>query len=227
MRHYTAQIIAAVLLVLCTVTASHAKDPLRILILGDSFMTSHSQAKQSVAHHLEKAFGAYVKNRAITGARYRYFLPITGALGLNISKQYREGPWDWVIINGGGNDMWMGCGCTKCARRMDKLISADGTGGDIPTLVAKARRSGAKVAYVGYLRSPGTWSPIEHCKDEGDTLEARIAAMAQRDHGVIFISLADLVPTGDKSFHAADMIHPSVKGTRAAADRIAQVLKRH
>ncbi|MFT6090740.1 SGNH/GDSL hydrolase family protein [Sulfitobacter sp.] len=225
MRNYAAQIIAAALLVLCSAAASHAKDPLRILVLGDSFMTSHAQSKQAVPNHLEKTLGAYVKSRAITGARYRYFLPITGALGLNISKQYRDGPWDWVVINGGGNDLWMGCGCSKCERRMNQLISADGTGGDIPTLVAKARRSGAKVAYVGYLRSPGMWSPIEHCKAEGDTLEARIAIMAKRDHGVIFVSLADMVPTGDKSFHAADMIHPSIKGSRAAAARIAKALK--
>ncbi len=162
---------------------------------------------------------------AIRGARYRYSLPIAGALGLTIPNPCRAVAWDWVAINGGGNDLWMGCGCSKCERRMNQLISAGGTGGDIPTLVAKARRSGAKVAYVGYLRSPGMWSPIEHCKAEGNTLEARIAIMAKRDQGVIFVSLADMVPTGDKSFHAADMIHPSIKGSRAAAARIAKVLK--
>lgn len=205
-------------------TSGHTKEPMRILVLGDSFMTSHATSSQAVPDQLKKRLGAEVKSRAFTGARFRYNLPLTGALGMNISKQYREGPWDWVVINGGGNDLWLGCGCMRCKQRMNKLISPDGTRGEIPELVAKARRSGARVAYVGYLRSPGMWSPIEHCKAEGDALEARVSVMAQKDGGVTFISLQDLVPSGDRSFHAADMIHPSIKGSKAAAERIAKVL---
>jgi lysophospholipase L1-like esterase len=227
MRHFFAQFSVAAAITLFSAAMSHANEPLRILVMGDSLMTSHAQSKQAVPNFLEKTLGARVKSRATAGARYRYIMPITGALGLNISKQYRDGPWDWVVINGGGNDMWLGCGCMRCKRRMNKLISPDGKRGEIPELVSKARRAGAKVAYVGYLRSPGMWSPIEHCKAEGDALEARIAVMAQRDQGVTFISLADMVPTGDRSFHAPDMIHPSAKGSRAAAARIAQVLTSH
>ena len=225
MRRIFAQFALSACLLAFSVMPGTAKEPLRILVLGDSFMTTNAQSSQAVPNQLEKTLGAAVKSRAITGARYRYMLPITGALGLNISKQYREGPWDWVVINGGGNDLWLGCGCMQCQRRMNKLISPDGKRGEIPALVARARQTGAKVAYVGYLRSPGSWSPIEHCKAEGDALEARIAVMAMRDPGVTFVSLADMVPSGDRSFHAVDMIHPSVKGSKAAADRIARVLR--
>ena len=225
MRRIFAQFALATCLLVFSVMPGTAKEPLRILVLGDSFMTTNAQISQAVPNQLEKVLGASVKSRAFTGARYRYMLPITGAMGLNISKQYRDGPWDWVVINGGGNDLWLGCGCMQCQRRMNKLISPDGKRGEIPALVARARQTGAKVAYVGYLRSPGSWSPIEHCKAEGDALEARIAVMAMRDPGVTFVSLADLVPRGDRSFHAVDMIHPSIKGSKAAADRIARVLK--
>jgi acyl-CoA thioesterase I len=225
MRRIFAQFALATCLLVFSGMPGTAKEPLRILVLGDSFMTTNAQISQAVPNQLEKVLGASVKSRAFTGARYRYMLPITGAMGLNISKQYRDGPWDWVVINGGGNDLWLGCGCMQCQRRMNKLISADGKRGEIPALVARARQTGAKVAYVGYLRSPGSWSPIEHCKAEGDALEARIAVMAMRDPGVTFVSLADLVPRGDRSFHAVDMIHPSIKGSKAAADRIARVLK--
>lgn len=224
MRHIFARLGLAVACAVFFATSGHTKEPLRVLVLGDSFMTSHAGSNQAVPDLLQKRIGGQVKSRAFTGARFRYNLPLTGALGMNISKQYREGPWDWVVINGGGNDLWLGCGCMRCQRRMNKLISPDGTAGEIPELVAKARRSGARVAFVGYLRSPGMWSPIEHCKAEGDALEARVNVMAQRDGGVTFISLADLVPSGDRSYHAADMIHPSVKGSKAAADRIAKVL---
>ena len=224
MRQMLARIGLLAVLIFGSTTALHAKDPLRILVLGDSFMTSNVQTGQAVPNQLGRFLGAQVKSKAFAGARFRYALPLTGALGMNISKQYRDGPWDWVIINGGGNDMWLGCGCMRCERRMNKLISANGKRGEIPALVSRARRAGARVAYVGYLRSPGMWSPIEHCKAEGDALEARIAVMAQRDPGVTFISLADVVPRGDRSYYSADMIHPSVKGSRAAAERIARVL---
>ncbi len=224
MRFIHARLAMAATALIISAVSVQAKEPLRILVLGDSLMTTHAMTNQAVPDALERDLGAQVKSRAFSGARFRYLMPITGALGMNISKQYRKGPWDWVVINGGGNDLWLGCGCTRCTRRLNKLISPDGTSGEIPALVSKARRDGAKVAYVGYLRSPGMWSPIENCKDEGDALEARISVMAQRDHGVSFVSLADMVPTGDRSFHAADMIHPSVKGSKAAADRIARVV---
>ena len=108
---------------------------------------------------------------------------------------------------------------------MNKLISKDGTRGKIPSLMAKIRRSGAQVAYVGYLRSPGMGSPIEHCKDDGDELEARIAKLAARDEGIHLLSNQDLVKPGDRSYFAFDMIHPSVKASRMIAARLAALIE--
>jgi len=193
----------------------------RVLVMGDSFMTSNGSAQASVPHMLAKYTGAKVRSQAVTGARFHYSLPITGALGMNISKQFRPGRWDWIVMNGGGNDLWLGCGCGRCQQRLNRLISSDGTRGSIPGLVSRARQTGAKVIYVGYLRSPGLGSPIEHCRAIGDELERRIKRLSQRDAGMSFVSLADLVPHRDRSYHAGDMIHPSPKGSAAAAQRIA------
>ena len=93
--------------------------------------------------------------------------------------------------------------------------------GKIPDLVSRIRASGARVAYIGYLRTPGVTSPVEHCTRDGDALEARLTAMAARDPGVLFLSNRDLVPNGDRSFHDIDRIHPSPKGSAAIAARIA------
>lgn len=127
-------------------------------------------------------------------------------------------------MNGGGNDLWLGCGCRRCDAKMNKLISKDGRHGEIPKLVAKLRATNARVVYVGYLRSPGAWSPIEGCRDDGDELDSRLVELAKRDSGFWFVSLADLVPRGDRSFHNPDMVHPSQKGSIAAARRVAQVI---
>ncbi|QFT57980.1 hypothetical protein FIU94_04010 [Sulfitobacter sp. THAF37] len=203
-----------------------AAERMNVLVMGDSFMTSNGSARQSVPHVLSSLLKTRVKSKAVTGARHLYRLPITGALGMNISKQYRPGKWDVVVMNGGGNDLWMGCGCGKCTRKMARLISPDGKRGAIPSVVARARADGARVIYVGYLRSPGRGSPIEGCKPLGDALEARIAKLAARDPGMTFVTLADMVPFGDRSFHAADMIHPSPKGSAAAARRVAEAIKK-
>ena len=108
---------------------------------------------------------------------------------------------------------------------MNKLISKDGTRGQIPQLMAKIRKSGAQVAFVGYLRSPGLGSPIEHCRDEGDELEARIERLANRVGGIHYVPVKDMVKPGDRSFHAADMIHPSIKASKFIAARIAALIK--
>lgn len=208
-------------------TSALADKGARILAMGDSFLVTNSSQKRSIPAVLSKLLKEPVKNRAVSGARIIYNLPISGSLGFNISKQFRQGAWDWIVLNGGGNDLWLGCGCRQCDAKMNRLISRDGTRGEIPKLVSKLRATNARVVYVGYLRSPGAWSPIEGCRDDGDELDARIARLAKRDKGVWFVSMADLVKRGDKSFHAPDMIHPSPKGSAAAARRIAKVIARH
>jgi lysophospholipase L1-like esterase len=95
----------------------------------------------------------------------------------------------------------------------------------VPELVREIRATGAKVIYLGYLRSPGVGSMIDHCRDEGDDFESRLARMASTDSGVYFVSLTDLVPHGDRSYHVIDMIHPSAKATRAIAERIAAIIR--
>lgn len=199
----------------------------RILLMGDSLMASHKLTGQSVSHALEKELGTQVTDRSVIGARMIYVLPISGSAGLNIPKQYHDGDWDWIIVNGGGNDIWFGCGCAVCNRRIDRLISDDGRSGVIPGLLSRLRATGAQVIYVGYLRTPGVNSPIEGCADEGDKMDARMARLAELDGGLHFLSLADMVPPGDRSHHAIDLIHPSVKGSAAIADRIAGIIRRN
>ena len=201
-------------------------DAPRILAMGDSMMAWHAVSGRSVADVLSRELGEPVASRAIGGARIRYGLPLTGAMGMSIPKQFHGGPWDWVVLNGGGNDLWLGCGCKACARKLNKMISSDGALGDIPALISQIRASGARVLYIGYLRSPGIDSAVDACRADGDELERRITALAARDKGVHFLSIADLVPHGDASFHGLDMVHPSVKGSAAIARRAAQLIRR-
>lgn len=205
---------------------SRAEEPLRILAMGDSMMASHRLTRRAVSHSLARALGARVTDQSVMGARIIYRLPITGSLGLNIGRQYRQDDWDWIVLNGGGNDLWLGCGCTRCERRMNQLVNKKGTGGEIPKLLMRLRKTGAQVAYVGYLRSPGAGSPIEHCRDEGNELEERLKRFAGYVEGIHYVTVADMVPHGDRSYHAIDMIHPSLKASREIGQRVARLIRK-
>ncbi|MEP4198482.1 MAG: SGNH/GDSL hydrolase family protein [Aliishimia sp.] len=199
--------------------------PPRILAMGDSLLAWNRPVGRSISDNVETRLGVPVVDRSVIGARMLYALPISGALGLNISKQYLKDDWDWVIINGGGNDLWFGCGCVACDRKIDKMVTSDGTSGAIPDLVAKLRNNGARVLYLGYLRTPGKGSLIDHCANEGAAFEARLETMAKRDNGVYFMSLTDLVPVNDLSLHDFDRIHPSQKGSSKIGARIAAFIR--
>ncbi|MEE4189044.1 MAG: SGNH/GDSL hydrolase family protein, partial [Roseobacter sp.] len=107
----------------------------RILAMGDSMLAWHGGARAAVADNMEAILGEPVIDRSVIGARIFYHLPVSGALGMNISQQYRPGNWDWVVMNGGGNDLWFGCGCTRCDRKIARMISPDGQSGSVPELV--------------------------------------------------------------------------------------------
>lgn len=197
----------------------------KVLVMGDSLMAVNSLAGASVAHALERQTGQEVTDRSVPGARFFHPLPISGAAGLSIPMQYVDGPWQWVVLNGGGNDVLWGCGCGPCGQTLNRLISADGRSGAIPSTVGRLRSTGARVAFVGYLRSNGFDSPVEKCSVTGDEMDRRLAMMAAHDPGVVFVSTADLVPMGDQSYYGTDLIHPSPKGSAAIAARIVAAMQ--
>lgn len=212
-------LLSFVLMVGCSGAGTVPTSDQRILFLGDSLLAWHRLSGQSIPQGVRRGTGATVVDRSAIGAQ---MAPHANA---GIPDQMAAGDWNWVVINGGGNDLWFGCNCSRCAKRLNRVISADGQSGALPDLVRKARASGAQVLMVGYLRSPGRGSLIEHCKDDGDALEARMARLAAREDGVEFLSNQDLVPFGDTSFHAPDRIHPSVKGSASIAARISAVVR--
>ena len=100
--------------------------PARILMMGDSLFAWNRASGRSIADYMERSLREPVIDRSLVGARVRYALPISGSLGMNISKQFRYRDWDWVVLNGGGNDLWFGCGCVACDGKINRMVSASG-----------------------------------------------------------------------------------------------------
>jgi len=204
---------------LCMISAARAcadDRNLRILTIGDSLMAWNSIGNGSVADALSLITGTDVVDRSVVAS----FL-LTGG----IDRQYLEGDWDWVVTNGGGNDLWLGCGCRRCENSMNTMISPDGKSGRIADLLLRARAGGAKVIYVGYLRSPGINTPIEHCKADGNELERRIELFTNSYPDIYFVSLTDLVPFGARNYLSFDRIHPSRVTSFLIAERISELIE--
>lgn len=217
--------VALQLVTACAETASPGGND-RILLMGDSLMAWNRRSGQSVAQQLEADLRQPVLDRSALGASVIRRTPLGAAVGLNIPQQFQPGQRDWIVLNGGGNDLFLGCGCNACSERLNLLASEDGKWGAIPNLLSRLRATGAQVIYVGYLRSPGVGSLIENCADEGNELERRLVTAARKDPGVHYVSLRDLVPHGDRSYHAFDLIHPSPKASRAIAARVANIIRK-
>lgn len=195
-----------------------------ILLMGDSMLSANRVTKDGVADALEAELGQDVVDRSVPAARYFHALPISGSAGLNLKSQYRPGPWDVIVLNGGGNDLLFGCGCGRCIGVLDRLISHDGRSGAIPSYVSKLTKTGARVVYVGYLRNPGTTTIIKGCGPAGNELDRRLAELDKLDPAMTFLPMSALVPVGDTSFHQLDRIHPSQKGSHEIALKIARVI---
>jgi acyl-CoA thioesterase I len=107
---------------------------------------------------------------------------------------------------------------------INALVSKDGQTGKIPTLMRRIRADGARVIYVGYLRNPGVNTSIKSCGPAGNELERRLQRTATLIPGMTYVSVADLVPSGDRSYHQQDQVHPTVKGSAAIARRVMEAM---
>ncbi|GAA6190950.1 SGNH/GDSL hydrolase family protein [Phaeobacter sp. NW0010-22] len=214
------------LLGLATCQGAVSKDSqVRILAIGDSLMAWNSVLGSSIPKVIAEELNEPVIDHSVSGARMltRDYSP--DKKGFAVPYQYEKGPWDWVVVTGGGNDLLFGCGCGRCDKVMDQMISKDGLSGQIPDLFRRIRADGARVLYSGYLRSPNLLTPIEHCKDDGDEMEARIARLAGQEEGIVFASMAHIVPPGGLTYFAPDLIHPARKTSRLIGERLSRIIR--
>ncbi|AFO89169.1 SGNH/GDSL hydrolase family protein [Phaeobacter inhibens] len=207
------------ILLLCACGRS-VPDEARIVVAGDSIMAWNRSGGDSVADGLERRLREPVGDVSLSFARL-----IGGGGALNIPSQLNGVVADWVVLNGGANDLsGSGCGCRVCDSVLDGLISESGTRGAIPELVAELRRRGSRVVWLDYYTSPryaGT-----SCVAPYRILKERLDRMAAADQGVIVLDLDSVFQSDDLSLFSRDRVHPSRQGSGCIADLVAPVLIR-
>ena len=186
-----------------------------MLAVGDSVLAWNRLSGGDIPRVAAQATGRDVDNRSVIGARM-----LTGIPG-----QYRDGPWDWVIVNGGANDLRGGCRCTGCDDTLDALVTPDGQGGAMADFARDITSRGPGVVLLGYYGTSVAGGPFAACGDELTELSRRLALLADSDPAILFVDARDAIDPANLDLYARDLAHPSAAGSaligRLIADAIA------
>lgn len=192
-----------------------------VLVLGDSIMAWNGDVGASVAARMRALGSAHVTDRSVPGSR---ILAESDA----IAKQYRPGPWTWVIVQGGGNDLVEDCACGACNATIDQLVGADGTTGAIADLVTRILRDGAAVMLWSYYEPLASAPfPFDRCGNVLEEVRARLDRLATRHERVVLLDGRDVIDPGRPDAYDRDGVHPSPHGSDAIARQIMHALRRH
>lgn len=205
----------------CAAPAPRSGD---ILALGDSVMTWNRSTGRAIPDVVARSTGRAVTRAAMPGARISHPTALGRGLGLDISRQWDDGRWSDVIVVGGANDLRSECGCGACASTLDRLITPEGQGGEIPALAARIRATGARLTLIGYygpIRGGGGGS--DACSDELAALDTRLARLAADDPGIAFVPTRTAFD-GAPALYAPDRVHPSPAGSERIGALVAAAL---
>lgn len=195
-----------------------------ILVIGDSMLEWQSFRGASIPQVLAKRLKRNVENRAESGAK----LYLTGNADNKrdvIPAQYSKGNWNWVIVNGGANDLLAKCGCTRCDAVLDRLISKDAKTGILPDLVDRIRRDGPRVLLLAYYEGNVRPNLFSRCEQVVLQLSERQRRLAASLRNVEFLRTRPAINPENRSHFAFDGFHLSRKGTRRVGALLAQALE--
>ncbi|MEO0600907.1 MAG: SGNH/GDSL hydrolase family protein [Myxococcota bacterium] len=192
-----------------------------MLAIGDSILAAHAKAGASIPHVAAARTGHVVHNVAINGAEL-----LEGGAIRAIPLQRVAGKWDWLVMNGGGNDLNGRCGCGDCRAVLDQQISADATSGALVDIVKEAVASGTRVLFMGYPElPPGARFGFDRCDDILVEQKSRIATLARNTPQLWFVDAADVIDAADLQLFVEDRVHPNREGSRVMGEYIAKTIE--
>ncbi len=203
------------------------EDP-SILAIGDSILAYHNGLCQSAPHHGGIEVERYVENRAITGSR----MSSENNSPFDIPNRYVVGgAWEWVVIDGGANDLYAECGCgvpdgdpiPDCSAELATLVDPLGQEGEMVDMLEMIRSdpaNDATMVIVGYYTlGEDAGSDWDSCNDALGELTARYQLIADAAPDVLFVDTTatmDIVTSPD--YFMPDNVHPSTYGADAMGD---------
>lgn len=199
-----------------------------VLGIGDSILQYNRKGGGSIPEIAADKLDRVVYNAAVGGAKVINSDEEAAAEGFDIRVQYENvgrTDFDWVILDGGGNDLTQDCDCGKCATTLDELVNEDGTDGEIVKLVRRIVADGAKVMYVGYYEFPDDADyGFNLCGDDLAEHARRLTLMADAIDGAYFVSGADVVTAETDEAFTEDRVHPTPEGSRLVGEHVGDAM---
>ena len=187
----------------------------KILAIGDSIFEWHIWNQHSAPEHVEMELGISVYNNARSGSL------ITEETPTGIRNQYIEGDWDWIVMDGGGNDLNTLCQCNNCSDVQDEIESKYKE-----FLQQLLEKEDLKILIWGYYGLPQKAKyGFDECHDDFEELSRRQKKLADTNQRIFFVDGREEITGDDKSYFYIDKLHPSRKGTEVIGRQISEVIK--
>jgi len=185
-----------------------------VLVIGDSILDWHKWNEAAVSDVLEEELGRSVHDASVSGALF-------SSLNPDIRAQYVERDWDWLILNGGGNDL-DACGCNSCESTLEALISEDGSKGLFPKFLDDEVNENVRVIILGYYSfAEGSF---DHCNELVGELSKRQELLAELRSNVWFLNGVPLTDVEDPGDYDSDGTHPSVATSRRMGEALGDLI---
>ncbi|MFT5680121.1 MAG: acyl-CoA thioesterase-1 [Myxococcota bacterium] len=193
-------------------------DDAELFTIGDSLM-AWNQGDGSIPEVIGEALNRPMYNASVGGSNF-----LDGASDV-IPEQYIAGDWDWLVLDGGANDLNDRCECGDCDDLMDEMLLADGLSGAMADFAAGVTAEGVKVMIMGYYVVPETAEfGFDQCMTLLPELSARQAALAESDPMIWFADASEVVTGDDLSMYDEDHVHPSLDGSVVVGDFLAEAI---
>jgi lysophospholipase L1-like esterase len=197
--------------------------------VGDSFTAYYSEKVsgccQSYTDYASIEIDEFIQNEAIGGAR------LSGGPSPNIPQQYAnaktaEGPFDVVILSGGGNDLMKECAVTNlpcsiaCADKKQEIAD------EMDALITEMVADGSHVVLVGgVLISRFSLSTASDWYNECWILDTSAQDYADAHTNVSYVNVRDLANPNNPADYGVDGVHPSIDLTRKIGGRLGVALE--
>ena len=184
----------------------------RILGIGDSIFEWNIE-EGSVPEVVGEILGQQAYNNAISGSM------ISTDDEWSIPNQFIAGDWDWVILDGGANDLNDLCQCGECATVHADIETA------LSGLVSSIRAQDIRVAIWGYYAFPEESEEFSICNENVNILSEMQQTLSANDTGVLWVNGRTKINGEDLQYFDQDLIHPSVSGSRVIGEQIASAIQ--
>jgi len=210
--------LTAMLLAACGALRGTPPEGTQLVAVGDSILDWNRSTGADIPTLVSQRTGLPVFNAAISGAEFVGRFAIPG--------QYPAGDWDWLLIDGGGNDLTGNCGSVETAEViLDRLIDDQTLSGAYATFLTPITARGTQVIILGYAPISVAGGPFAPCEFALNDLRDRQAALAASDPMITFVDVRDVIAPDNLAAYDADLIHPSPAGGALMAELIAQTIR--